>query len=349
MILRSHPSDAQAWTAAIAPGRMLALPAYASARFDGVTETLAGPEGFRAALELLLADGIASAPPFALIDGDSTVARVVIRGEAVVEVTAGDRDAAGLTITGRDVATWSERVLEGARRLRVQVPGSTWTLVLDSPTAATTGTSPAAASVGETTLVPANPAPPDPTAVEPYDFLFGDTIYRTQAGVDVRIPNPDPDRPGDHDGSTMLAGDLGLGDRVNEVRREASPESVPEWKPAPRADSRLQLERADGSREPLLRPVLIGRAPRVSAAAAASGPQPRLVTIADDQDISRSHLRVAVEGDAVVVTDLASKNGTVVTLPGAAPRKLRAKEATVVLPGTVIDLGGGITFTVRED
>jgi len=38
-----------------------------------------------------------------------------------------------------------------------------------------------------------------------------------------------------------------------------------------------------------------------------------------------------------------------VTLPGGSPRKLRGGEPTVVLPGTLIDLGGGITFTVRED
>ena len=75
----------------------------------------------------------------------------------------------------------------------------------------------------------------------------------------------------------------------------------------------------------------------------------RLITIVDDPDISRTHLRVAVEGDAVVVTDLGSKNGSIITLPGAAPRKLRASEPTVVLPGTLIDLGGGTTFTVRED
>jgi hypothetical protein len=111
----------------------------------------------------------------------------------------------------------------------------------------------------------------------------------------------------------------------------------------------LQLERADRGRESLSVPVVIGRAPSVSAVAAASGPHPRLITILDDKDISRSHLRVAVEGDVVVVTDLASRNGTLVTLPGGSPRKLRGYEPTVVLPGTVIDLGGGVSFTVRED
>jgi hypothetical protein len=91
--------------------------------------------------------------------------------------------------------------------------------------------------------------------------------------------------------------------------------------------------------------VLIGRSP------AAPGPasDARLIAIADDPDLSRTHLRVAVEGTAVVVTDLGSKNGSIITLPGTAPQKLRASEPTVVLPGTLIDLGGGTIFTVRED
>jgi hypothetical protein len=222
----------------------------------------------------------------------------------------------------------------------------------------------------------------------PYDFLFGDTIYRTQSGASIRIPNPDPERPGDHDGRTMLAEDLGLRGHLPEVPvfpelpgtsetpldRESSaakqppsaaaseatviapiPGHVPAAAPVDPASSpttsalQLRLERADGSRESLARPVLIGRAPSAAPTATASALPPRLITIVDDKDISRSHVRIAVEGDAVVVTDLASKNGTVVTLPGGSPRKLRGGEPTVVLPGTLIDLGGGVTFTVRED
>jgi hypothetical protein len=188
--------------------------------------------------------------------------------------------------------------------------------------------------------LPDRDADADETA---YDFLFGDTIYRTQAGASIRIPNPDPERPGDHDGQTMLADDLGLAGR---------PPSRPEHPaPSPPAAPALQLERADGSRESLAQPVLIGRSPAASGSAGSGQPSavPRLITVLDDPDISRTHLRVAVEGDVVVVTDLGSKNGTLITLPGAAPRKLRASEPTVVLPGTLIDLGGGTVFTVRED
>ena len=45
-----------------------------------------------------------------------------------------------------------------------------------------------------------------------------------------------------------------------------------------------------------------------------------------DQDISRTHARVALEGGTVVVTDLHSRNGTLVALPGKEPQKLRAQQ-----------------------
>ena len=399
MILQSHPSGARSWALIAAPGCLLALPKADLARVDGIAARLSGTDGFRAALELLLAGGIAGAPSFALVDGDSAVARVVLRGEVSIEVTATDPDAAELTISGAGMATWSERVLEGARSLRLLVPGSTWTVELgpslepasvagEGAAAPEPGGEPAAVTaeadivpdVGEATLAPRGeievPAAPESSfqEAEPYDFLFGDTIYRTRSGASIRIPNPDPQRQGDHDGHTMLAEDLGLGGHVPAVAEPdvsdvpdvsdttvvapipghvaavslpSAPPPVPE-SPAAAPVPRLQLERADGGRESLARPVLIGRAPSVPAATP-SGSAPRLITIVDDKDISRSHLRVSVEGDAVVVTDLASKNGTVVTLPGGSPRKLRGGEPTVVLPGTLIDLGGGITFTVRED
>jgi hypothetical protein len=400
VIVQSQPSAADAWLVVVGPASLLALPAAETARVPDLTARLSAADGFRGALESLVGGGIASAPSFALLDGDAAVLRVVLRGDAAVTaVVAG----AEVTFSGAGMATWTERVLEGAGSLQLTVPGSSWAVALD-------GAAAASAAVAETTLVPHDepvarpvapaavppvpPAPPVPVAApvlvaapvpvvapaqqlrdepkadpdsEAYDFLFGDTIYRTQAGGSIRIPNPDPQRPGDHDGQTMLAEDLGLGGHVAVAPAEVAapvtaaseatvlaplppratayadpPGGIPPSLPLAPA---LQLERGDGSREHLSRPVLIGRSP----AASGSGPEPRLLTITDDPDISRTHLRVAVEGDAVVVTDLGSKNGTLITLPGTSPRKLRASEPTVVLPGTLIDLGGGTIFTVRED
>jgi hypothetical protein len=365
VIVQSHPSGADGWLVVAGPHGVLALPAGEAARVDALVSRLAEPDGFRAALESLVSAGIAGAPPFALLDGDAGVLRVVLRGEAAVTAQVA---GSAVTFSGDGMSTWTERVLEGATGVQLTVPGSTWTVVLgaavarvdrptEQPSASGGATAPAAQrgadsgeSAAETTLVPR--AQPQPVLDEPqadpnseaYDFLFGDTIYRTQAGASIRIPNPDPERPGDHDGQTMLATDLGR-PQVSTRRADADAADDDGHAPSLPLGPTLQLERADGSREPLNRAVLIGRSPAVSG----SDPQARLIAITDDPDISRTHLRVAVEGDAVVVTDLDSKNGSIITLPGAAPRKLRASEPTVVLPGTLIDLGGGTTFTVRED
>lgn len=394
MILQSQPSGTDAWFVLAAPSSLLALPSSESGRSAELVAALAGPEGFRSALESLVGGGIASAPAFALLDGEGAVLRVVLRGDAAITARM---DAADAEFSGAGMATWTERVVEGARSVRLTVPGSAWTVQLDAgaapevaasaaapavvPSAAAPEVAPTAAAAtapGEATWVPTTvleepQAGPDSEA---YDFLFGDTIYRTQAGASIRIPNPDPARPGDHDGQTMLASDLArpaaaaaapapaagspaapepiaesVFDSVSEATvlapvSLAAPTAVgPVHAPSLPLGPALQLERADGSRESLTRPVLIGRSPVASG----TGSDDRLIAIVDDPDISRTHLRVAVEGDAVVVTDLGSKNGSLITLPGGSPRKLRASEPTVVLPGTLIDLGGGTTFTVRED
>jgi hypothetical protein len=113
---------------------------------------------------------------------------------------------------------------------------------------------------------------------------------------------------------------------------------------APAAARPLSLELPDGSRQPLDAVVLMGRAPSAPAA----GPASRLVRLTGDGDISRNHARVAVEGGTVVVTDLGSRNGTIVRIPGRPAQKLREGEPTPVLVDTVIDFGGGIEVSVRE-
>jgi pSer/pThr/pTyr-binding forkhead associated (FHA) protein len=113
---------------------------------------------------------------------------------------------------------------------------------------------------------------------------------------------------------------------------------------APVARQSLSLELPDGSRQPLDAVVLVGRAP----SAPVGGPASRLVRLEGDGDISRNHARVAVEGGTVVVTDLGSRNGTVVRIPGRPSQRLREGEPTPVLIDTVIDFGGGIEVSVRE-
>lgn len=58
-------------------------------------------------------------------------------------------------------------------------------------------------------------------------------------------------------------------------------------------------------------------------------------------EVSASHVEIRQEGRTVVVTDMRSTNGTVVTVPGRAATTLRQGESVVVLPGTMVDIGDG--------
>jgi hypothetical protein len=148
---------------------------------------------------------------------------------------------------------------------------------------------------------------------------------------------------GDHDGLTVASIDLR---RLRAERAARTTDETPaSGVPMADADPRSSLRMPDGSIEPIGHEVVLGRAPSVSQVS--GGRLPRLITIgAGDPDISRNHVRFAVEGDTVVVTDLHSRNGTLVVAPGKPPVKLRAGEPTPVLAGTVVDLGGGFTLQV---
>ncbi|WP_120339984.1 FHA domain-containing protein [Cryobacterium soli] len=194
-----------------------------------------------------------------------------------------------------------------------------------------------------------------------YDHLFGATVMRGVEQAAVRPdsetsddagpaagpgaapartqPDADEELAGDHDGHTVMSGDL---QKLRGSRRR------PEAAPAAAESPRLYLVLPSGVREPLSQPIRIGRAPSVSQMS--GGLVPRLVSLGGaDQDVSRNHVHFTVEGDTVVVTDLHSRNGTLVALPGKPPQKLRQGEPTAVIVGTVVDLGSGITITVGQE
>lgn len=152
--------------------------------------------------------------------------------------------------------------------------------------------------------------------------------------------------PDDHDGMTILSNDLQTirnqlpswaGDEVPGPFRVTAPQLAP---PAKLVLSTGQVVAVDRS-------VLLGRAPQVSRVT--NRDLPRLVTLpSPQQDISRTHAEVRADGDDVLVTDLHSTNGTLVTRPGDSERRLTPGEATVIEHGEVVDLGDGVTFTVER-
>jgi pSer/pThr/pTyr-binding forkhead associated (FHA) protein len=86
--------------------------------------------------------------------------------------------------------------------------------------------------------------------------------------------------------------------------------------------------------------VLVGRRP--APLRLDTGTEPRLVTVdSPTQEVSGTHVRIQQEGEAVVVTDLRSTNGTIVTSPAGHTTRLRPGESVAVLAGTTIAVGDG--------
>ena len=103
------------------------------------------------------------------------------------------------------------------------------------------------------------------------------------------------------------------------------------------------LRFSNGIEVELDRSVIVGRAPKAERVSAREIPQ--LVALpSPEKDISRNHLEVKLDGWHVIVVDLGSTNGTVVTLPGQPPERLRASEEQPISPGTVVTIAEEITF-----
>lgn len=195
-----------------------------------------------------------------------------------------------------------------------------------------------ATAAGEQPLAP--PAPAEPWAaqpIEPQASQWGPPSAQPAGGLE------EPQDLGDHDGYTIRAADLPQPAHEEPVDMTLAPHDDDHAGSEQAATVLLSL--STGQQLELDRPVLIGRAPESSRFG--FGETPRLVTVpSPQQDISRTHVEVKLEGDNVLVTDLRSTNGTVVVLPGSPPRRLHPGESVPVPVGTVVDLGDGITAVV---
>jgi hypothetical protein len=346
------------WLAATIPGRLLVVEcADATSEFvDEVWRALSDGSDGQSVLNLVTRGGILAAPAFALITWDDRdrpdqvslgQVRVIVRGSVHVTVQT---DAGPRQLSAVGVSTWSEQLIEGGSAFEVDVadePDGNLSVLLPL----VTGTSwvsrvrtreEMAGAIAE----PAAEAVAEPVAEQPAavseETIAEQTIAVPRAAssataaestvsgyIDATmIRSATEAQPaaevGDHDGLTVMSGD------IQRMRAE---------------HDGFVLKISGGATEPLTDLALVGRAPSVSKV---SGDRvPKLITVGSaDQDISRNHVQFAVEGDTVVVTDLHSRNGTLIVLPGKPPMKLRQGEPTSVIVGTVVDLGGGVTMTV---
>ncbi|AEG43391.1 FHA domain-containing protein [Isoptericola variabilis] len=101
---------------------------------------------------------------------------------------------------------------------------------------------------------------------------------------------------------------------------------------------------SSGPRITLDRPVIVGRRPR--SPRSTGDDLPRLVTVpSPEQDISRSHVEVRLEGWHVLVSDMSTTNGTTLLRAGQPPMRLHPGEPVLVVSSDVVDLGDGVTLT----
>jgi hypothetical protein len=193
----------------------------------------------------------------------------------------------------------------------------------DAPSAS--GAAPTAAVARTATAAPpSSAAPTTPVAV-------------TTAAVPPAAPGDD------HDGLTVTVSELEAIRRLAAADADADGAGTPA---APDAGAgRLIL--STGETHPLDRPIIIGRRPRANRVQADQ--VPLLVTVASpEQDISRNHLEVRIEGRHVLAADLDTTNGSVLHREGTPPLRLAPNEPVLLLSGDVIDLGDGITVLFED-
>lgn len=367
------------WLVVAARDRALLVDLGASADAGEATALLQGltaPDGFERTIEALTAHGLANTPAFALVDRDAgSTARCVLRGPVLLRVTTGE----GMReLRAERVSTWLEKTIADVHAFRISaaeveagtsaplplVHGAVWAVEASTAGAAEV-TLPDAADVAapddvaepdeaaeldDATIVvppqersrPVTEATITETTLTGAEPISDATVMRGAEPADRAPADPEPAdaaAEGDHDGRTILSS------RLRTIRPDSgTPDGGTPAKPAPR----YFVELSDGRREDLRVPIVVGRAPGAESTSHSRPARPVVVDSAE-QDISRSHVLLAVEGDTVVVTDLHSRNGTVVVNPGARPQKLRRGEPTAVILGSLIDLGGGVVMTVGSE
>ncbi|MFF2487372.1 FHA domain-containing protein [Microbacterium sp. NPDC058062] len=210
----------------------------------------------------------------------------------------------------------------------------------------------------EVPLPPAGPAPAgddEYASATAFDDVWGATVIRSADDGPVRLgedvePAPAAPPAGDHDGATISLAQAralreaagGPGSAASGFPIDSAP--APLAPPRPPAPGRIRV--STGQVLPLDRTVVIGRRPRSTRVSGTD--LPHLVAVdSPQQDISRSHVELRVEGESIVATDLRTTNGTTLLRQGADPVRLHPGESTVVIPGDVLDLGDGITVAIE--
>lgn len=189
------------------------------------------------------------------------------------------------------------------------------------------GAASGSASINGSTVPPAAPAAP-PAPVTP-------AAPAAQSAPAAQPAQADDD----HDGLTVTVSELDAMRRLGSAGGDA---------PAALPDSALgRIILSTGETHPLDKPVIIGRRPRANRVQVDRVPV--LVTVpSPEQDISRNHLEIRLEGRHVLVVDLDTTNGSVLHREGTPPLRLGPNEPVLVLSRDIVDIGDGVTVTFEE-
>ncbi|WP_426592501.1 FHA domain-containing protein [Cellulomonas sp. McL0617] len=374
------------WTAIVRPGFVALLgPSAAESTVRDLWQETG--DGVFAALALLARDGFAGLPPFALVSVDKRRVHAALRGDVEVVVDLDGRvetlrsgevstwtervlDGVGSVAVQVDdvpVDAPTLPVADGvvrASRVRITLA------VSDEPEPAVEDIPAVSAQIVEDPApavdAAAEPAPEDvptdddPVALVPVRDGNAETsgvvataeAFLSASAFDEKhgaVPPQSVPLSGasldDHDGLTILSTDLA--DIRDQLPSWASDDVPAPFRPPAGAQMPARLVLSTGLVVPLDRAVLLGRAPQV--ARVSNRELPRLITVpSPQQDISRTHAEVRVEGDHVLVTDLDSTNGVHVARPGEGARRLHPGEPSVVGLDELVDLGDGVTFSLER-
>lgn len=290
---------------------------------------------------------VARLPDFAAAVLDGTDLVVLVRGPYTVR-------CGGQQWSGRDVATWREHRVpagddvsidhdEGEGDLELPLTAG---VVLAARASWRPGEAPEedecppratqdpGITVAEVEDAPEAVPDHDAEVDDGFDETVGATIQGQRVPDPAQVPVPDqaPDpAEGDHDGRTITA------EQMRALRAREEPET-----PAATSQVTATLAVSGGETVDLAKPVIIGRSPRAERKSGAQLPR---MMVVDDPYVSGTHLEVAVEDGAVVVTDR-STNGTMLTRPGGEPERLSTDEPTVVDDGCVLRLSDDVVATV---
>lgn len=324
---------------------------------------LGQPEPLQRVVGILASQGLSQTPDFAMVRVAGHEVQIVVRGEATVHVSnqLGGRQE----LCGQAASTWVETTLCGAYEFAVSmtrvVPRNVPSIDDSCLVASAVATADTLFTLGweapgfdepeavapATAPTPVRERIPDPVATAPVvrTPLPAPASAPTVASASTvasapRLPSAPAATlapPSDFDEHTILSNNL----VQYRAQMETSVVSAP-----PPLMTFPHLVLSTGAKVAVDRTILIGRAPQAQRVTGRE--LPRLIAVpSPNNDISRTHVQVRVEGDLVVVTDLNSTNGVILVEPGQTPRRLHPDEPTPVPLAGVVDLGDSVTFTVE--